>query len=351
MADHADRLSNIEAALQGLKLVTSGMNDLVAQYPPLPKDTDKLSTHERLTALEKAHDNFRIVGGANTQVSGSLKHGFCINNSCPGEDQGQGGAINIPPAVYGACCFDDGSCSVTTQIACISAMGTYQGDGTDCDTTGACCDEMGNCTVTTEGCCTGTYQGDDTTCDPDPCTPPTGACCHDTTCDIETEDDCTGSGGTYQGDDTTCDPNPCEACLCEIPFGFLNPDDGMYYLTKNYDYSGDTCYADGYCCTPPPPDPFCPGGEYNQYYKQTAATTTLVSEVFNAEDCTGPVQNFDSVSHPFNCFCYCGGTGGCGSPLCDALCTGCHTDPNSNPEFWVACDIVTITYSDLSPCQ
>lgn len=75
----------------------------------------------------------RLVGGANVTVAGDAKHGYAICSTCPGEDQGTGGAINIPPAVYGACCFDDGSCSVTTQIACTAAMGTYQGDGTDCD--------------------------------------------------------------------------------------------------------------------------------------------------------------------------------------------------------------------------
>jgi hypothetical protein len=38
---------------------------------------------------------------------------------------------------------------------------------------------------------------------------PTGACCVDTDCTIETESDCEDMGGTYQGDGTPCSPNPC----------------------------------------------------------------------------------------------------------------------------------------------
>jgi hypothetical protein len=45
---------------------------------------------------------------------------------------------------------------------------------------------------------------------------PTGACCVETDCTIETEPDCTGMGGTYQGDGTNCDPNPCVSeCPCQ----------------------------------------------------------------------------------------------------------------------------------------
>ncbi len=131
MGEHEDRLSNLEAALQGLKLVTNGMSDLIAKYPPLPKPSDKPSIDQRISALEKAHEKFRIVGGVNTQVSGSLKHGFCVNNSCPGEDQ-PGLGPQIPPTVNGACCID-GECHITNQASCINAGGDYQGDGTDCD--------------------------------------------------------------------------------------------------------------------------------------------------------------------------------------------------------------------------
>lgn len=47
----------------------------------------------------------------------------------------------------------------------------------------------------------------------DDCTP-TGACCVDGVCSIQTETDCTGLGGTYQGDGTDCDPNPCPSGPC-----------------------------------------------------------------------------------------------------------------------------------------
>ncbi|MCH7849446.1 MAG: hypothetical protein IIB53_13910 [Planctomycetes bacterium] len=36
------------------------------------------------------------------------------------------------PEPYGACCFDDRSCTVEVQDDCDSLGGTYQGDGTDC---------------------------------------------------------------------------------------------------------------------------------------------------------------------------------------------------------------------------
>jgi len=60
----------------------------------------------------------------------------------------------------------------------------------------------------------------------------TGACCHGTTCDIETETDCIGSGGVYQGDGTDCDPNPCGGVLPSCPCSFFH--DGRYYLTRRH---------------------------------------------------------------------------------------------------------------------
>jgi hypothetical protein len=135
-----------------------------------------------------------------------------------GEDVSGGGGEGT-----GACCYDDGTCdSPITQFDCTSAGGTYQGDGTDCDSvtcTGVCC-EPGCVDDSTPDSCTadgGTWQGFGTTCadDPPPCpSTATGACCNDDdgSCTITTEADCTG---TYQGDDTTCTPNPCcPDCPC-----------------------------------------------------------------------------------------------------------------------------------------
>ncbi len=115
-------------------IVASGTNQISAKYPPLPKNQRELPPAERLQNLNKLHQGFKIVGGSNVTVEGDPAHGFAISSTCPGEDQGVSNLpVNFTNTVLGACCFDDGSCSVTTQIACTSAMGTYQGDGTDCD--------------------------------------------------------------------------------------------------------------------------------------------------------------------------------------------------------------------------
>ncbi len=128
-----------------------------------------------------------------------------------GEGEFAGGG---PPEGIGACCYNDGTCDNLTEFDCTSALGTYQGDGTDCASvscTGVCCEPGCVDDTTPDGCALdgGTFQGFGTTCDddPPPC-PSTGACCVGSDCSITTTEGC---AGTYQGDDTTCDPNPCEA--------------------------------------------------------------------------------------------------------------------------------------------
>ncbi len=88
--------------------------------------------------------------------------GFMTDGSAPCPQEG-------PP---GACCFDDGSCTVTLVEDCELAGGSFQGEGTDCDTAdcepvlGACCLDGGqNCEITTEADCTGDWLGPDTSCD------------------------------------------------------------------------------------------------------------------------------------------------------------------------------------------
>lgn len=45
---------------------------------------------------------------------------------------------------------------------------------------------------------------------------PTGACCRDTVCTIETQASCEADGGVYQGDDSDCGPpNPCDFTTCD----------------------------------------------------------------------------------------------------------------------------------------
>lgn len=176
---------------------------------------------------------------------------------------GKGTVINIddtaarrkgappPGGPTGACCID-GGCAETTEAACVAAGGTYQGDDTTCAglaidcgdaTSGACCKD-GACTIETPNDCAaadGMYQGDDTTCEEVDCEQATtGACCVGTDCTIETPGDCDGLGGIYQGDNTDCDPNPCEIC-CQ-GCAMQNPDDGLYYLTREVHIVGTSSY-------------------------------------------------------------------------------------------------------------
>ncbi len=275
---------------------------------------DESSIEERISKLEKIHENFRIVGGSNVTVEGSLKHGFAICSTCPGEDQGTGGAINIPPAVYGACCFDDGSCSVTTQIACTSAMGTYQGDGTDCD--------------------------------PNPCPQPTGACCHGTDCDIETEEDCTGSGGTYQGDDTTCDPNPCETTPpCDFDCGgFFNPDDGLYYNKRIYTNTPiDDCPPEGGCCISFTGGASCcdPWMGNQWYFRDVCPDVQFLTEEHYDSECN-LVQSFEGVSIQKYINAVCRDENGTAVPDCSGFCPCEEPDHPAfggpcDPPYWTSC--------------
>ncbi|MCP4245769.1 MAG: hypothetical protein GY778_01850, partial [bacterium] len=79
----------------------------------------------------------------------------------------------------GACCDPDtGACTEQTETDCLTLLGQYLGDGTDC-TTAAC--------------------------------PGTGRCCRDLgqTCDIRTEASCTGLGSESWIADATCLSSPC----------------------------------------------------------------------------------------------------------------------------------------------
>ncbi len=79
-------------------------------------------------------------------------------------------------APTGGCCLADFTCTIETNADCITAGGTYFGNGSDCSA----------------------------------CIEPTGGCClADFTCTVETAAACAIAGGTYFGDDTDC--SACEA--------------------------------------------------------------------------------------------------------------------------------------------
>jgi beta-lactamase superfamily II metal-dependent hydrolase len=157
----------------------------------------------------------------------------------------------------GACCSQDGSCSVVTQAGCGAAGGDYRGDGTSCPPTpacppaGACC--IGTtCTFVLQASCAGTWT-EGGACSPNPCSIPTGSCCAlDGSCSVSTEADCAAtwtSGGV-------CTPN-----ICAQPTGSCCASSGACTVTAQaectdtWTLSGvcvpNTCpVAAGACCSP-----------------------------------------------------------------------------------------------------
>ena len=171
----------------------------------------------------------------------------------------------------GACCFNDGSCTLRSLVDCENLGGLFQGSGTVCDPNpcpqpGACCFATGTCVLLVSSDCA--QQGGvffDGICDPNPCPQPPGACCYPTgVCEITTGELCATNGGTFFGPQFACDPNPCPqpAAACCLT-------DGTCYLLTNAECdqvggvwhgkdatcepnpcpqpSGACCYADGSC--------------------------------------------------------------------------------------------------------
>ena len=188
--------------------------------------------------------------------------------------QGQCNSVN-----RGACCLNDGNCERMSSDNCSLVGGAYRGNNVSCDdvtcTDGACCDGAGGCEYTwiddcdydigngffpgqscgsnlcdIGACC---YQDMDQqpTCTDDffasycnsigvwhnnvfcselgndaDCYSPTGSCCRDDRCTINTEWECQNEiGGYYRGDGTDC-TNGCnlEACCFsgEMPDGTIH---------------------------------------------------------------------------------------------------------------------------------
>jgi spore coat protein A len=89
------------------------------------------------------------------------------------------------PALTGACCADDGGCSVVL-------------------------DPGGTCTAPSA------YQGAGTSCTPNLCPQPTGACCLPdaaATCDEVTSAQCTAASGTFHGEFSECSATQCPVVL------------------------------------------------------------------------------------------------------------------------------------------
>lgn len=140
-----------------------------------------------------------------------------------------------PECIAEACCLPDGGgCVDLLPADCLAAGGIPQGSGTSCG-----------------GPATGIVE----------CSPPipSGACCHDGSCSVETESGCSDLGGEYLGDGSTCDADgacPELGACCDTTTGECA--DGVAELdcTSNW-YPGQLCMTvpceadvNGACCKP-----------------------------------------------------------------------------------------------------
>jgi hypothetical protein len=125
-------------------------------------------------------------------------------------DSGTPGVFQLIPGEFGGVFMDDSTPAVVEPIAGYGSLGFNQPGSTSCpEAMGACC--VGTaCTITCAGLCSGTWIGSGASCSPNPCLPPTGACCNpDTeTCTMSTESACLAPN-IWHPNWTTCDPNPC----------------------------------------------------------------------------------------------------------------------------------------------
>ncbi|MBT8487015.1 MAG: hypothetical protein HKO59_17220 [Phycisphaerales bacterium] len=144
-------------------------------------------------------------------------------NACSavgGAYQGDGTACGLVACPQpGACCMTDGSCVLAATIGggdCTDAGGTYQGDDTDCagvtcPLPGACCFGSFSCEVQLETQCVsagGSFVGEGVGCGSTDCM--RGACCMaDGTCFAIDPATCDVLDGIYQGDGTTCETVSC----------------------------------------------------------------------------------------------------------------------------------------------
>ena len=292
---------------------------------------------ERTQRLIKRWERVQVIGQG---WAGSARGGILFNPTSASTSAVGGGVFPI-----GACCFTDGSCTNETEFECTADGGTYQGDGTDCadatcpEATGACCHVDGSCTVTTQIECDGTYQGDGTTCADVDCTH-TGACCHETVCDIETQTHCEESGGTYQGDGTDCDPNPCIVECCPDSFtGFF----GIGHYLVMTEHTVRTAHVE--------PTAFSDGCDVSL---DITTVTTIDPLTCDTEvTCSGSAISSSPNDPSYGAVCdyVSDGFGGCtfirtsGSgicnPACSEACTNCTLSVDSDTQESCSCD-----YSD-----
>ncbi len=141
MTDEERRLHALESPFMDRKNIVTSGTDIVAKYPALPKEQRSLPIPDRIRNLQQLHEGFKIVGGTNSNVEGSLKTGFSVSNTCgQPDDLGQMSIFPTPFPSTGACCVGE-ICSVTTEDDCTGMGGVYQGNGTTCDPNPCCCED------------------------------------------------------------------------------------------------------------------------------------------------------------------------------------------------------------------
>ncbi|MCB9852541.1 MAG: CHRD domain-containing protein [Phycisphaerales bacterium] len=190
----------------------------------------------------------------------------------------------------GACCLPNGECELLTELSCTPQCGEFAGIGVACDEgslsdeldgnacsipTGACCivdSQSAHCEILTECECLqfaqSTYEGDGTDCESTVCVQPIGACClGDGLCIEQSFNFCNGYCGTWLGASSVCDPgNVCPVQDPEIDGACcLNGSciDGLYQevcecssLNGIWQGDGTTCADElidcmaGRCCLP-----------------------------------------------------------------------------------------------------
>lgn len=118
-----------------------------------------------------------------------------------------------PPPPRGACCAQDGTCTITTQADC---CGIWLGANVPCTPEickpGACCNlKTGACVTLVQVQCNkiGGMFIPSGTCLPNQCPPPVGACCRGgASCVITTQANCPAPF-VWKGANSLCSPNPC----------------------------------------------------------------------------------------------------------------------------------------------
>ena len=125
--------------------------------------------------------------------------------------------LDVAFGLPGACCDGTNCIGEFYEQFCIAHYGgTFKGEGVLCASNpcvpnGACCTPAGTCTQTTQAACLSpnVWHGEWTSCTPNACPQPPGACCLGTVCSIQLPADCATAGGVYKGNGTACSPNPC----------------------------------------------------------------------------------------------------------------------------------------------